>query len=159
MFQLFRARPYTDPDLGALARRRGMWRGSIDLPSAADVPLALIGSRTAPRAEAVKIAVQLKQSIADLRPAIARALYEHYSPYAEAIAAGEEPVPLNALPAIEAPEDVWPHITVVFVAVAPLDGLLTAEIGFSTAWDEEHTLGVRFRDGRLIDLCASVLPP
>jgi hypothetical protein len=159
MFQLFRSRPYTDPDLGDLVRRRGMWRGRIDLPSAADVPLALIGSRTAPRPEALKIAAQLKQSIADLRPAIARALYEHYSPYAEAVAAGEEPVPMSALPAIEAPADVWRHVSMVFVSVAPLDGHLTAEIGFSTAWDEEHTLGVRFRDGQLIDLCGSVLPP
>ena len=159
MFQFFRSRPYTDPDLGDLVRRRGMWRGRIDLPSAAVGPLALIGLRTAPGAEAVKIAAQLSQSIPGLRPAIARALYEHYSPYAEAVAAGEEPVPMSALPAIESPAVVGPLVSVVYVSVAPLDGQLTAEIGFSPAWDEEHTLGVRFRDGRLIELCGSVLPP
>jgi hypothetical protein len=43
--------------------------------------------------------------------------------------------------------------------VAPLDGILTIEIGYQVAWDEEHTLGARIRDGALLELCGSVLAP
>ena len=30
--------------------------------------------------------------------------------------------------------------------MTPLDGALTAEVGYSVTWDEEHTLGARLRD-------------
>lgn len=46
-----------------------------------------------------------------------------------------------------------------FVAISPLDGSLTTELGYTTAWDEEHTLGARFAGGTFIELCGSVLPP
>jgi len=49
--------------------------------------------------------------------------------------------------------------SLVFVSVTPLDGVLTTELGYTTAWDEEHTLGVRFQSGKFIELCGSVLPP
>jgi hypothetical protein len=45
------------------------------------------------------------------------------------------------------------------VAVITLDGELSVEIGYRVAWDEEHTLGARLRNGRLIELNGSVLPP
>jgi hypothetical protein len=38
-------------------------------------------------------------------------------------------------------------MTVTFVQVTPLGGVLTVEIGYRVAWDEEHTLGARFRGG------------
>ncbi len=43
--------------------------------------------------------------------------------------------------------------------MAPLDGLLTLELGLRTDWDEEHTLGARLRAGRLAELNGSVLRP
>jgi hypothetical protein len=48
---------------------------------------------------------------------------------------------------------------VAFVQVAPLDGRLTLEVGLRVAWDEEHTLGARLHDGRLLELNGSVLAP
>ena len=63
------------------------------------------------------------------------------------------------LPRIAAPGDVWSHVSLVFVSVTPLSGLLTTELGYTTAWDDEHTLGARFQSGRFIELCGSVLPP
>ena len=54
---------------------------------------------------------------------------------------------------------MWRHTAVEFVQVTPLSGQLTVEIGYRVAWDEEHTLGARLRDGRLIELCGSVLAP
>ena len=66
---------------------------------------------------------------------------------------------LTGLPTIDTPSSVWPHTGVEFVRVSPLSGELTVEIGCRVAWDEEHTLGVRLRDGRLVELCGSVLAP
>ena len=40
-----------------------------------------------------------------------------------------------------------------------LRGDLTVELGYRVAWDEEHTLGARIRDGRLVELNGSVLEP
>jgi hypothetical protein len=48
---------------------------------------------------------------------------------------------------------------VAWASVAPLDGALTLELGLDVAWDEEHTLGARIRDGRLVELNGSVLRP
>jgi hypothetical protein len=33
------------------------------------------------------------------------------------------------------------------------------EVGCRVQWDEEHTLGARFQNGRIIELCGSVLEP
>jgi hypothetical protein len=85
------------------------------------------------------------------RPVIERALFEHYTPYAEAAAAD--------VPALGEPASVWAHTRVDYVQVGPLDGPLTVEIGYRVAWDEEHTLGARLRDGRLVELNGSVLAP
>jgi len=86
-------------------------------------------------------------------------LFEHYEPYAEAVTAGELPSPGEALPRIAAPGDVWSHASLVFVSVTSLRGLLTTELGYITAWDDEHTLGARFQSGKFVELCGSVLPP
>ncbi len=86
-------------------------------------------------------------------------MFEHYAPYAEAVAASELVPPEEGLPRVTQSGDVWSHTSVEFVAVIPLDGELTVEIGYRVAWDEEHTLGARLRNGRLIELNGSVLPP
>jgi hypothetical protein len=86
-------------------------------------------------------------------------MLEHYAPYAEAVAEGEEPAPEGGLPAIAGPGDVWTHASVEFVHVHPLERRLTVEIGYRVAWDEEHTLGALVRDGQVIGLNGSVLAP
>lgn len=86
------------------------------------------------------------------------ALFGHYKQHAEALTAGAAPVTREQLPEIEKPSQVWPQVTLAFVSVSPLDGELTAELGYDTAWDEEHTLGARFQDGQFIELCGSVVP-
>jgi hypothetical protein len=73
----------------------------------------------------------MPQAFASWRPAIEQALYEHYEPYAEAVSAGELPSPGEALPRIAAPGDVWSHVSLVFVSVTPLSGLLTTELGYT----------------------------
>ncbi len=101
----------------------------------------------------------LQALLAAWRPAIETALFAHHEPCAEALAAGGLEESDATLPRIAAPGEVWPHVSLEFVAVTPLDGVLTTELGYTSAWDEEHTLGARFRAGRFIELCGSVLPP
>jgi hypothetical protein len=158
MFGLFGSASFTDPQLGELRRSGGVWRGTVRLEGAA-LPLAVSGSRTAPDAEALRLARSVPAEFAAWRPTMERALYEHHSPYAEAVADGEADAPASGLPTIDTPSSVWPHTSVEFVRVSPLSGELTVEIGCRVAWDEEHTLGVRLRDGRLVELCGSVLAP
>ena len=76
---------------------------------------------------------------------IEEALFEHYGPYGEALA--EEAAPGEPLPSIATSNQVWPHVSLVFVSVTLMDGGLTTELGYTTAWDEGHTLGARFESG------------
>jgi hypothetical protein len=47
----------------------------------------------------------------------------------------------------------------VHVDICPTDDGMAVEIGLRVPWDEEHTLAARLRDGHLIELNGSVLPP
>ena len=127
---------FDDPQLGPLVRRRGRWRGEIGINGAA-VPLALVGGRRAPDEAALVVARTAEDELITSRAEVEAALVEHREPSGEAA------------------ED-W---TVAWVSVAPLDGTLTLEVGLDVAWDEEHTLGARLREGRLIELNGSVLRP
>jgi hypothetical protein len=158
MFGLFKSTPFSDPALGELVRSRGLWRGTIRLDSGL-APLALAGARSAPDPAAVAIAREVPTRLPGWRRAIEDALFEHYEPYAESLASGQTPVTNALLSSIAAPADVWPHVSLEYICVAPLGGTLTTELGYATAWDEEHTLGARFQGSTFIELCGSVLRP
>ena len=158
MLSFFKSPLFRDAALGEFARSRGYWRGRIELNGAA-VPLVLVGERSEPNAQALALARTVADNFAAWRFFIETALFEHYQPYAEALAAGELPSPSEPVPDISAPGEVWSHVTLVFASVAVLDRALTVEFGFITEWDEEHTLGARFQGGKFIELCGSVLPP
>jgi hypothetical protein len=158
MFGLFKSASFADPQLGALHRSRGMWRGTL-LLGEARVPLILSGSRTAPDPKALNAARSISCDFTSWRSTIERAFFEHYLPYDEAVTAGEAEPPEARLPAIDRPAAVWPHTTAEFVQVTPLRGQMTVEIGYRVAWDEEHTLGVRLRNRQLVELCGSVITP
>lgn len=159
MFGLFNSQPFTDSQLGRLQRSRGFWRGAVLLGPRLRLPLAICGARLAPDPEALQIARSIPEDFAALQSEIAFALFEHLSPYAEAILAGELPAPPDGLPPVSSPAEVWPHAYPEFVSVTQLDRRLTVEVGCRVAWDEEHTLGARIRCGRLVELCGSVRAP
>lgn len=159
MLGFWKSAPFVDPQLGELYRSRGVWRGTLKVEAGPPVPLVLSGSRAGPDAEALRIARSVPSNYASWRPAVERELFDHYSPYAAAVAARELDAPSAGLPHIDVPSSVWLHTTLVFVRVTPLSGVLTIEIGYRVVWDEEHTLGARIRDGQLLELCGSVLAP
>jgi hypothetical protein len=154
LFGLFKSPPFHDPELGELVRSRGLWRGVLTVEAGVSAPLTLSGTRTRPNAQALAAAREVAQAFASWRPAIEHALFEHYEPYA-----GELPSPSEVLRRIAAPSDVWSHVSLVFVSVTPLSGSITTELGYTAAWDDDHTLGARFQSGKFIELCGSVLPP
>jgi hypothetical protein len=158
MVSLFGSAAFQDDQLGELRRSRGAWRGTVALDGAA-VPLIVSGPRGEPDPDALRLARSVPEQMPAWRPAIERALFEHYAPYAEAIAAGEAGPPEEGLPTIREASSVWPHARIEFVQVAPLAGRLTVEIGLRVAWDEEHTLGARLSGGQLLELNGSVLAP
>lgn len=150
--------PFQDPHLGPLTRARGGWRGSIEAEPGLVVPLAVAGPRRAPDSEALAAARAVAARLVAWRPVVARALLEHYDPYADAAAAGELRREGGPVPVLAAPDDVWPHVALQFVAVGALDGVLTTELGYTVAWDQEHTLALRFQDDHFVELCGSVGP-
>lgn len=156
MFRFFRAEPFVDPELGKLERSRGYWRGQLSIDGV-NLPLALHGPRAAPDATALSLARTIAAQLPSWKPAIAQALFAHYAPYAEAAADGD--IELPPFERLAAPADVWAHVSASHVLVEHLDGAAVIEIGYRTGWDDEHTVGARIRDGRLIELNGSVLAP
>lgn len=158
MLGLFKPPLFSDNQLGELCRKADFWRGTVRL-GGVSVPLVVHGPRLSPDPQALEIARTVASSYLDWHVFIAASLFEHYAPYAEALAAAEVKQPAERLPRIARPGEVWPHTSVAFAAVVPLEGGLGVEIGYRVAWDEDHTLGARLRNGRLIELSGSVLPP
>jgi hypothetical protein len=135
----------------------GRRRGKIVLGSEPAVPLVLAGGRLSPSEAVLRLARELPARYPSLQPTIALALFEHYAPYAEAIAAGEEQAP-PGLPTLTAPDQVWGYVSPVRVWIGRIGGVETVEIAYRAAWDDEHTLGSRFQGWRLVELNGSVRP-
>ena len=111
MFGLCKSPQFRHPQLGELARARGYWRGSLTLAGRASVPLVLSGTRWEPDAHAVAGAREVATPYGPWRPIIEQALFEHYGPYADALAAGELHPPSATFPSMTAPHHVWPHVS------------------------------------------------
>jgi hypothetical protein len=71
-------------------------------------------------------------------------LLEHYEPYLEAWAAGEE-MPGEPPPNPANPESIWNYVKPAHVLIGPFGGIPTVEIAVMTAWDIEHTVAARFQ--------------
>lgn len=147
---------YRDPVVGDLVRRGGYWRGVISFGSESGVPLLLAGPRAAPGETRLGLAREIGHRYAALLPAIERALFEHYEPYAEA-AELEEGEPPREVPRLTRPEQVWGHVSLVRVLIEAIGGVETVELAYRTGWDTEHTIGARFQGWVLTELNGSVI--
>lgn len=151
MFALFRSPAFEHPALGTLRRKAGMWRGSTRPEGRIDVPLILPGGVTQPDPASVALVQELASVLPEWRSSIAAALFGHLEPYAQA---DDD----SAFAHVRLPEDVWPHVRLCHVSVFELSGMLTLELGYEVDWDEEHTLGARFQQGKLVELNGSTAP-
>jgi hypothetical protein len=154
MFGLFSSKSFPDGQLGALRRSGRYWKGSLVVPSCGTFRLIVIGNRKAPDPIALQLAKQLPDRFESLMPKIQVGLFEHYTPYKEAVDLGEYPG--SPCPSIESPGAVWSDVTPAHVLVEPLGGVPTVEIAFRVTWDEEHTIAALFRDWQFIELNGSV---
>jgi hypothetical protein len=152
----FSTDPFTDALLGTFHRRAGAWIAMVEVATLGRVELRLAGDRKAPAPANVALAHSLPAQYGALRDEIGRVLYEHLEPYAAAVAAGEMEADRFDPTGIRGPQDAWAHVTVVRVDVDAARKEYPIEVQLRAAWDEEHTLGVRMRDGALVELCGSV---
>jgi hypothetical protein len=135
--------------------------GAIALGVHGHVELRLAGRREKPDAPSLALAYELTARYETVMPQIQVSLFEHYEPYQEDASSDELPEPSAPFPKIERAEDVWPHVSAVYVLIEPLrdsprDGP-TIEIAYTVAWDEEHTVGARIQQWQLFELCGSVI--
>ena len=156
LHNLRRPAPISDANLGKLRFSFGfetcVWRGSIDLLPGTKVPLAIVGSVDGPAPEALSMAKELAARLPSWQADIEKALFEHYEPYAEALASGELDHQGDPLPTIARSSDVWPLIAWVDASIIPVDGEFVAELNVTVPWDEEHTLGLIFKRGTFLEL-------
>ena len=125
------------------------------LPDRGTFRLSLAGTRRAPDPFALALAKELPARFPSVKPDIEHGMFEHYEPYREACNAGEYPG-RETCPDIARPDLVWPHVTPVHVLIEPIGGVLTVEIAFGVAWDEEHTVAALFQDWRFVGFNGSV---
>jgi hypothetical protein len=154
MFELFKAKPFQDAQLGELRRARRLWKGALELAPCGRFRLSLAGSRDAPDAAALELARELPQRFRELMPEIQEALFDHYEPYKEAADAGERTG--SPCPNLAGPADVWPHVTPAHVLIEFPDGAPMVEIAFRTEWDIEHTVAAIVCQWQLYELNGSV---
>ncbi len=158
MFGLFTSPSVSDPQLGELVRTRGHWRGKLRLHADLTVPLVLAGGRAKPDPAALAMAHALPGQQGDRQAIIEQALFDHYVPYADAVAAGESEDG-HALPQMRASHEVWAHVSLTHIAIVPLGAIMTTEFAYAVDWDEEHLLGARFQSNEFIELCGSTTAP
>lgn len=159
MFGLFKTEDFQHPTLGTFKRVRGCWRGEVPLPAGMVVPLVVGGTRKGPDHEALKHAVSLGRDLQSVEPQLKQALFEHYEPYAEAVREGGLKAEVDALPRVNNSAEALGLAEVEAVLVVELDGALATEVCYRVPWDEEHTLGARFRGPHWVELCGSTLVP
>ncbi len=136
---MFGARSLDHGQLGPMLRRGRRWHGRLPIDTALSVPLVLPGSRSGPDPAAVAVVVSESDAIAALHALAVLAIADENP---------EEPSANDVRPDAE--------ILPVHATVIDFDGQLTLELGYQAPWDDEHTIGVRFRNGALVDLCGSV---
>jgi hypothetical protein len=159
MFGFLKTPDLQHPQLGTLRWSRGCWRGEVALPGHPHVPLVLFGSRKGPSTEALSHASALLDNLAAVKKQLQHALFEHYEPYAEAVREGQMEPMEDEFPVISSPEHALEQAEPEAVLIIDLDGQLATELCYRVPWDEEHTLGARFRGERWVELCGSTLVP
>jgi len=159
MFGLFKTEDFRHPTFGTFKWVRGCWRGEVSLPGGMVAPLIVGGTRKGPDHEALKHAVNLSRDLQNVEPQLKQALFEHCEPYAEAVHEGELKVEDGAFPRVNNGAEALGLAEVEAVLVVELDGALATEVCYRVPWDEEHTLGARFRGPHWVELCGSTLVP
>jgi hypothetical protein len=143
-----------------LTQRLRHWKGSLLLAPHGTVELIVSGDRAGPDSAALALARELPGRYEVLRPEIQASLFEHYEPGRDAVREWSFPQHLRPFPEIPNSGAIWLYVKVALVRIEPLrtagQMVNTVEVAYRVAWDEEHTVGSRIQEWRLIELCGSV---
>ena len=160
MFGLFKKPLHQDPVLGTLQRSSGSWKGTLKLPGGNEIAIRLSGGREAPDADCLALAAGLPVKFHEIEPQIIGGLFEHYEPYKEAFDDGQMEEGVESFPNLTNADDILSHTAIDFIFIGPLQGAPgkgpIVEVAYRVAWDEEHTVGVRFQDWQVFEVCGSV---
>jgi len=160
MFGLFKKPLHQDPVLGTLQRASGIWKGTLKLPGGEEISIRLAGGREAPDADFLTLAHGFAGKFEEIKPQISAGLFEHYEPYKEAFDDGQMEEGVESFPNLTNADDILPHASIEYVFIGPLQGAPGkgpfVEVAYRVAWDEEHTVGVRFQDWQVFEVCGSV---
>lgn len=160
MFGLFKKPLHQDPVLGTLQRASGSWKGTLKLTGGEEIAIRLAGGREAPDADCLDLAQTLPGKFHEIKPQIIAGLFEHYEPYKEAFDDGQIEERGEPFPVVSTPDEILPHTSIEYVFIGPIHGAPgkgpIVEIAYRVTWDEEHTVGVRFQEWRLFEVCGSV---
>lgn len=148
-FDRFRAVPHAHPVFGELTYKRGLWHGTITLEHGRPLRLLLPGTREAPAAGGLEVAALAPAWWGQVRAQVEREIYGHYEAYRDADAPD--------VPRLAGQSEIWPHVDLTSMQVQPYSAPDEIMVAARVAWDEEHTLGVLIRDGRLVELNGSIL--
>ncbi|WP_393940490.1 DUF6985 domain-containing protein [Piscinibacter sakaiensis] len=157
MFGLFKTEDFQHPTLGVFRWVRACWRGEMALPNGTVVPLIVGGTRKGPDHAALRYAENVGSDLRSVESQLMQELFEHYEPYAEAARNGE--IEASGLPQLRNGSEALRIAEVEAIVVVELDGALATEVCYRVPWDEEHTLGARFRGTNWVELCGSTLVP
>ena len=157
MFGLFKTGDFQHPTLGVFRWVGSCWRGEISLAGGTAVPLIIAGTRKGPDHAALRHAENFGRDFKTIEARLMHELFAHYEPYAES--ARQSEIEANGFPQVRNGGEALVIAEVEAVVVAELDGALATEVCYRVPWDEEHTLGARFRGPDWIELCGSTLVP
>lgn len=123
------------------------------------MPLVLAGSRKGPDEAALSQGMAVPNVFRSIQAQLEQALFEHHASCAEAIRDGRLEPTDGKFHELQSPVDALREAKLEAVLVVELDGELATELCYKVPWDEEHTLGARFRGTQWIELCGSTLVP
>jgi hypothetical protein len=144
--RIFKPSNFAHPTLGLFEKRSGYWQGSIKLKNFEFIPL-FISSYREPTSNAIDAAADLIDAWDVLYVESEKLLFDHYF---------HGFTPSLDYPKILNPSDVWKFITPEKIIIEPRKNNTRIEVAIRTEWDIEHTLGIRIKNGHVIELCESI---
>src|SRR5262245_26739540 len=156
LLHILRTPRLNDPRLGELRYSRGNWTSKTAKSFGENgVLLRIPGDRVGVGSKGLELLHGVEHQYSRIKDAALPHFQTHYEPYAQNV----DELPHDAavvIRRIRGPEDLWANVKLVRVWVNAYGKTGDVELAYDTAWDVEHTVGIRVSGGDVIDFCGSV---